>query len=243
MAIQFIPAPVTETPLTPQPPALVLFGRDRGGKPRAAWFDGHQAEAARAAADPMKLRALPLADDDQRALAAQLAHGRILPSGKAHVPGLRRDLYSRLVALAGESAGLSITERPDDRCEPVAVAAAAGADAVGDIEQAERPAPSEPYRCTAAALEPVTATDASNGPAKPKFRDHNFVGSPVPRERDEIGLGSVVLAHEGADEGWWEAEIIGMNGRVFSCRWRDYPHQGTFLRKRGELALMPPGEA
>ena len=50
-------------------------------------------------------------------------------------------------------------------------------------------------------------------------------------------LSTSVSRHEG------EAEIIGMNGRVFSCRWRDYPHQGTFLRKPGELALMPPGEA
>ncbi|TXM81392.1 hypothetical protein FV223_29655 [Methylobacterium sp. WL116] len=65
----------------------------------------------------------------------------------------------------------------------------------------------------------------------------------MPRDRDEIGLGSVVLAHEGPEDGWWEAEIIGMNGRVFSCRWRDFPQQDTFLRKPGELALLPPGEA
>ena len=117
MAIQFVPAPVAESPLTPQPPTLVLFGRNRSGKPCAAWFDGNQAEAATAVAVTMKLRVLPVADDDQRALALQLAHGRILPSGKAHVPGARRDLYGRLVALAGECAGLSITERPEERGE------------------------------------------------------------------------------------------------------------------------------
>jgi hypothetical protein len=30
---------------------------------------------------------------------------------------------------------------------------------------------------------------------------------------------------------------------VFSLRWRDYPTQPTILRKAGELALLPPGEA
>ena len=73
--------------------------------------------------------------------------------------------------------------------------------------------------------------------------DRTFVGQPKPRDPTEIGLGSVVLAHEGPDEGWWEAEVIGLNGRVFSLRWRDYPTQPTILRKATELALLPPGEA
>jgi hypothetical protein len=73
--------------------------------------------------------------------------------------------------------------------------------------------------------------------------DRTFVGHPTPCDPAEIGLGSVVLAHEGPDEGWWEAEVIGINGRVFSLRWRDYPTQPTILRKATELALLPPGEA
>ena len=245
MAIQFIstpdPMPVAESPLPPQPPALVLFGRNRGGKPCAAWFDGNQAEAATAVAVTMKLRVLPIADDDQRALALQVAHGRILPSGKAHVPGARRDLYGRLVALAGESAGLSITERPEERTEPVGMAAADKA--TDDASWPDTSMPSEPDRGPAAMVELVQATDAADSPAKPKFGDHNFVGSPVPRDRDEIGLGSLVLAHEGPEDGWWEAEVIGMNGRVFSMRWRDFPEQGTFLRQPDELALIPLGKA
>ncbi|MGE7157146.1 hypothetical protein ACQKJ1_25840 [Methylorubrum rhodesianum] len=73
--------------------------------------------------------------------------------------------------------------------------------------------------------------------------DRTFVGQPEPRDPTEIGLGSLVLAHEGPDEGWWEAEVIGINGRVFSLRWRDYPTQPTILRKATELALLPSGEA
>ncbi|GJE57734.1 hypothetical protein [Methylobacterium thuringiense] len=240
MAIQIVPASVTESPPTPQPPALVLFGRNRSGKPCAAWFDGDQAEAATAAAATMKLRVLPVAGDEERALATQLGRGRILSNGKAHVPAARRDLYGRLVAQAGDNAGLNITERPEQRGAPAAVARGeSGADETrppapaGALEGADR------GRAVTAA---AGATAAADGPAKPKFGDHNFVGSSIPRERDEIGLGSLVLAHEGVDDGWWEAEVIGMNGRVFSLRWRDYPQQGTILRQPGELALMPPGK-
>ena len=86
-------------------------------------------------------------------------------------------------------------------------------------------------------LPPAAASNA------PRSGDRTFVGQPMPRDPTEIGLGSVVLAHEGPDEGWWEAEVIGINGRVFSLRWRDYPTQPTILRKSTELALLPPGEA
>lgn len=75
---------------------------------------------------------------------------------------------------------------------------------------------------------------------KPRPGDRTFVGQPRPRDRDEIGLGSLVLAHEGVDDGWWEAEVIGINGSVFSLRWYDYPTEPTILSKAGELALPPP---
>jgi hypothetical protein len=88
-----------------------------------------------------------------------------------------------------------------------------------------------------ARLPPAVASNA------PRSGERSFVGQPKPRDSAEIGLGSVVLAHEGPDEGWWEAEVIGINGRVFSLRWRDYPTQPTILRKATELALLPPGEA
>lgn len=245
------PARVAETPLTPQPPALVLFGRG-GGKPRAAWFEAAESDAATAAATTMQLRTLALATDEQRALAEQLARGRVLPSGRALVPFVKRDLYTRLVAFAGEEAGLQISSGGPDRVEPSAdedaakgtaePGAAAGkpAEARGDEPVGSEASGANEPAGTAGPAAPSTAPDQ---PAKPKSGEHNFVGQRRPGDRDEIGLGSIVLAHEGPDEGWWEAEVIGCNGRVFSLRWRDYPLEGTILRKAGELALLPPGEA
>ncbi|TXN73723.1 hypothetical protein FV230_00225 [Methylobacterium sp. WL6] len=68
------------------------------------------------------------------------------------------------------------------------------------------------------------------------------MGEVRPTEREQIGLGSIVLAQEGPDEGWWEAEVIGCNGRVFSMRWRDYPLEPSISRPVSQLALLPPGE-
>ena len=74
------------------------------------------------------------------------------------------------------------------------------------------------------------------------FRNPPLVGQPRPGDRSEIGLGSIVLAHEGPDDGWWEAEVIGANGGTFSLRWRDYDPAAfpTILRTADELALLPP---
>lgn len=239
MAIRYLPASNEEAPPSPQPPALVVFGRSRSGRPRAAWFDAGQAEAATKAAGLMELRILPLAGEEQQAVAAQLVQGHVLSNGKAHVPGARRDLYGRLVAFAGEGAGLSVAEPRKAEQEPE--------DPAPDVDAVpvtpDEPSPSAERLETAdspsAAGEPVAPIPPEDGPPKPKPGDHNFIGRPIPRERDEIGLGSLVLAHEGPEDGWWEAEIIGMNGRVFSLRWRDY-EQPTILRKPDELALLPP---
>ncbi|GJD92408.1 hypothetical protein BHAOGJBA_5962 [Methylobacterium hispanicum] len=242
-----LPARVAETPLALRPPALVLFGRDGGGRPRAAWFDAADAEAATAAAAIMRLRALPLTDDAGRALAARLARGRVLPSGRAFVPSAKRDVYARLIALAGEEAGLAVavggradppgannapSSDPPGEADPPAAEEVSTAPSSGEERPSdEEEAPSPP------ADEPAGAPSASRPGA------HLFVGQPRPGDRGEIGLGSIVLAHEGPDDGWWEAEVIGANGRTFSLRWRDYDPMvfPTILRTADELALLPPG--
>ncbi|MEN3212509.1 hypothetical protein PUR23_21115 [Methylorubrum populi] len=225
-------ARVAENSVTPQPPALVLFGRDGGGRPRAAWFAAAEAEESNAAAAAMRLRVLPLSDETGRDIARQLARGRVLPSGRALVPFTKRTLYAGLVALAGEETGLTV----------------AGGGRTNPALESE-PSPPVPPPGTEASpkadVGPMASTgDRANAPAaKPRPGDCTFVGAPQPSEPEQIGLGSVVLAHEGPDEGWWEAEVIGINGQTFSLRWRDYPTQPTILRKATELALLPSGEA
>ena len=239
------PARVAETPIAPQPPAFVLFGRDGAGRPRAAWFDAADAEAATAAAAPMRLRALPVANDAGRALAEQLARGRMLPSGRANVPFAKHELYGRLVELAGEEAGLSVAKDVETEASSVSNTVSMDTPSQGDeptlksdvsASTKDHGRPRSEQAASPAASEPAAE------PPSPRPSDGTFVGQPNPQDRSEIGLGSIVLAHEGPEEGWWEAEVIGCNGRSFSLRWRDYPSQPTILRKASELALLPPGE-
>ncbi len=93
-----LPAVIADRPIA-SPPTLILFGRDGAGKPRAAWFDASDAEAAANVAGTMQLRSLPLTEAGQRALAKQFARGRMLPSGRAHVPLAKHELYDRLVCM------------------------------------------------------------------------------------------------------------------------------------------------
>ncbi len=92
---------VAEVPLRRMTPALVLFGRDDAGRPRAAWFDVSEAKLAAQAAEVMNLRVVQLADDEQRAFADQFTHGRLFGSGRAFIPYIRRELFPRLLELAG----------------------------------------------------------------------------------------------------------------------------------------------
>jgi hypothetical protein len=234
-----LPARVAETPLSPQPLALVLFGQDGDGKPRAAWFEAADIDAATAAAVTMRLRALPLTVEEGRELAAQLPRGRVLPSGRALVPFAKRDLYAQLIALAGEDTRLAEaadgqTVRPNP----------------GDAPSADPPAGADGAATTSCngplsvegEVSPSIVSEGNGAPPAPRPATHLFVGQRCPRDRAEIGLSSVVLAHEGPDDGWWEAEVIGANGSTFSLRWCDYPAEPTILRKADELALLPPGK-
>jgi len=53
----------------------------------------------------------------------------------------------------------------------------------------------------------------------------------------------VVLAHEltdGVPDGWWEAVITAVEGDTLTLRYRDYPDQAPFRRRRDQLAIMYP---
>lgn len=63
---------------SPPSPTLVLFGRNRGGKPCAAWFGDTDAGAAGEAATAMRMQALPVGSDADWELAVKLSRGRML---------------------------------------------------------------------------------------------------------------------------------------------------------------------
>src|SRR3954447_12592955 len=180
-------------------PSLVVFGRDDAGKPRASWFDAGSADLASKAADLMKMRVLRLETEEQKAVARQLAPGRVFASGRAFTPFARTAVFSQLVELAGDCSDPSTKGSTSGK--PAAVASN-GSAASGD--QGPNPAPAAP-------------ADPKGGPSRPQ-------------SWDEISIGSVVLAHESLEEGWWESVVLGINGEALALRWRDYPREKVFVR-------------
>ncbi len=215
-------------------PSLVVFGRDDAGKPRASWFDALSADLATKAADLMKMRILKVESDEQKAVARQLAPGRVFASGRAFTPFARATVFSQLVELAhlAQEAGVANAA--------TGVAASAGNDARaaadgfgapssgGGAENGEtRPAP-EPDNS-------LPSQAAGSGSAQPS----TTLPRARPEDWDEIGIGSLVLATVGVEAGWWESVVLGVNGDAFTLKWRDYPRDPVFVRRRTELALLP----
>jgi hypothetical protein len=81
--------------------AVVLFGVDANGKPKAARFREAEAALVAKAAKQLHLRVLTSADPAIAALAAELPAGRIHANGRGLVPTIRTGLYTKLVAVAG----------------------------------------------------------------------------------------------------------------------------------------------
>src|SRR5690242_6380869 len=89
------------------PSPLVLFGIDSRGKPKAARFGKNAAALALKAASQLELRTIAGDDPKIADIAARLPVGRVHATGKAFVPFVRRDLYDKLIAAAGNGNGSS----------------------------------------------------------------------------------------------------------------------------------------
>ena len=63
-----------------------------------------------------------------------------------------------------------------------------------------------------------------------------------PKTWDEIKVGSLVIAQDSHDEGWWEAVVSQIAGDMLTLRWRDYPRYAAFLQNRHQVALLSPGK-
>jgi hypothetical protein len=178
------------------PAAVVLFGIDAKGKPKAARFRKGEATLATKAAAQLQLQVLRVSDPAVSALAAKLPAGRIHASGRGLVHNVRRDLYTQLVAAAGSG---TATDTPSS---------------------------------------PVPPNAGSNGgpPSGTKKGSDNR----LPTSWDDIAVGHAVIAHESAENGWYDATVVEHNGDSCVLKWRDYPRDRRFTRHRRTLALRCP---
>ena len=93
-------------------------------------------------------------------------------------------------------------------------------------------APNTPSGNAAAAAPGHTAS----APSKPPAGDARVLGT-----WDAIKPGVLVLATTGPMEGWFESLVVATRAdERFLLRWRDWPEEPEFTRRRDELALLHP---
>ena len=68
-------------------------------------------------------------------------------------------------------------------------------------------------------------------------------GSPgLPQSWDQIGPGHLVIANEGAGQGWWDAIVVAVDGDMLTLHWRDFPWAPDVVQHRSTVALIKPGQ-
>jgi hypothetical protein len=95
-------------------PAIIVFGLDPTGKPKAATFPAHQADLASKAAGLMQLRLLKIDSPDLTQFAVQLPVGKIYASGHGFVPQVRTAIYHRLAQFADPAPAPGLPATWDD---------------------------------------------------------------------------------------------------------------------------------
>jgi hypothetical protein len=71
----------------------------------------------------------------------------------------------------------------------------------------------------------------------------------LPSSWADLRLGALVLCSEGEHEGWWEAVVVEIANEDdfeearFTLSFRDFPGYERQVRRRAELALLPPTPA
>jgi hypothetical protein len=62
----------------------------------------------------------------------------------------------------------------------------------------------------------------------------------IPKDWSNLKVGSIVVAWESEDDGWWLAVVLKEQHGAYTLRWRDYPQLGTVVRQRKHIALLHP---
>lgn len=89
--------------------------------------------------------------------------------------------------------------------------------------------------CTASAGSPEGHGGARGGSGAGRMAQVKLPGG-----WGDIGVGSVVLATTGPDEGWYEAEVIEILDDVMKLRWCSWPDDPIIARRFSQVGLLPP---
>ena len=93
----------------------------------------------------------------------------------------------------------------------------------------------------------AAAADGNGHPTRPPNGSSGASGSTpggsaphLPQNWREIGVGDLVVTHEGPEECWYEAIVVEAASDMLTLRWRDYPRERRVVRHRLRLGLLYP---
>ncbi|MBL0406151.1 hypothetical protein JKG68_19495 [Microvirga aerilata] len=214
-------------------PAVLIFGLN-GDQPCGARLTQRDADRLVPTSLAKNQRVVLLTEDVQKAYAVELSRGHIPKQGNVDLPTIDRGLYNELER-AFSAQSLSGGHRDDEK---TTLPGTGGEPLDPTILDSE---PATPQH------EMVADTQPDDQPVPVRTAQDSARNVPAPIERpvdwDEIRIGSLVLAYDPVNEGWYEAIVLMPHGDQWLLKWRDYPSEGTVARGRSQIALMYPNAA
>lgn len=189
---------------------LIVLGVNAGGKAFGSVFSEADAELAERAAGQMNMEVIRVEGDELAALAADLPRGKLFASGNAFVPLMAMAKYERLKSLA---------------------------EAVGTLSKPPKPE---------AATTPADGDNGGTGEPADGGGDASTDNHRLPSGWADLRVGDCVLCSEGDQQGWWEAVVVEIANEDdfeearFTLSFRDFPGYAQQVRRRAEIALLPP---
>jgi hypothetical protein len=203
---------------------IIVYGRTGGdGIPQGSWFKAEDKQAAKAAADSLKLSVIELKTEEEKALTAGVHEGVLKGSGRMIIGSVEPDVFRRIedcarkVATADPGAKLGKAEAaasPSSVAKPIETGSGHGA----------------PEAKAAAAPAPAAAAPPQNpSPTHPW---------------DALRVGATVLAAywdaNNEIDGWWPAIITRADKDEFVLKWRDSTDYPLGKVERKHIAILHP---
>lgn len=210
-----------------EPAALVVFGRDDGGKAHASRFGESDQGAAIKAAHLMGFQALAVEQPAVRDIADGLPEGRVFESGKGFVPFVKSGHCIALEAHAKQFPA-DVRALSADQIKALEAETASQADEGAGGEGSGGPVSGS------GAADATTNTIASE--------------AHTPVDWTDFEVGSRVLAVDDPEDGWWEAVVTdvhtsGIKGNMITMltlHWALWPDEPAIVRKATDVALFHP---
>jgi hypothetical protein len=203
--------------------ALIVYGRDISGVPRASWFKAEDKSAAIAASQSMKLDTLELKIDEEKALAAGVHEGVLKGSGRMIIGSASPEAYGRIEDYARKMKSSAADAKVNE-------GAAANQPIAPSPQSAAGPSSAAPPSGAA-----PSSTAASAAPAPSAAPTSPWAS---------LRVGSTVLAaywnEEKEIEGWWPAIITRADDNEFRLRWRDTTEYTLGKVEPKHIAILHP---